>query len=118
MEISIRSRGTPRIAKKFLEKVRDMVLSREGRNEITLNDVLQMFNESGIEPDGCTYEDKLYLDVLKNKFNGGPVGLNSLVSTLGLDKVYVENEIEPWLSNMGYIERSPRGRILKKEINE
>lgn len=118
MEISIRSRGTPRIAKKFLEKVRDMVLSREGRNEITLNDVLQMFNESGIEPDGCTYEDKLYLDVLKNKFNGGPVGLNSLVSTLGLDKVYVENEIEPWLSNMGYIERSHRGRILKKEINE
>lgn len=118
MEIAIRSRGTPRIAKNFLSKVRDMVLSRDNRNEIYYTDVIQMFDESNIEPDGCTFEDKLYLDVLKERFNGGPVGLNSLVATLGLDKVYVENEIEPWLSSMGYIERSPRGRILKKEINE
>jgi len=112
-EIAIRSRGTPRLAKYFLERVRDMVLSRKQVETILYEDVLQMFEESGIAPDGCTRDDMKYLQILSERFNGGPAGLASIASILGMDKEYVQSEIEPWLSSLGYIERGPKGRMLR-----
>ena len=115
--IAMRSRGTPRIACGFLDRSLDLALSRHGRDWISMSDVLVMFEESGIRDDGCGPDDILYLDTLKNSFNGGPAGISSIASVMGMDQKHVRDEIEPWLVSLGLIERKPRGRVLSGDIS-
>lgn len=114
IEISKRSRGIPRIAKHFIEKARDMVLSRYNRYEITVDDINLLFKESFILEDGCNNDDIHYMKILYKNEKKSPMGLNSISANMGIDKEHIQSEIEPWLASLGYIEKSSRGRFLTK----
>lgn len=111
-EIANRSRGTPRIARHFIEKIRDMVLSRCNRNTITKDDAYLLFKESNILEDGCNLDDVKYMEMIAHKNKNKPIGLSSISSSIDIDKEHIQSEIEPWLISLGYIERGNRGRFL------
>lgn len=112
-EIACRSRGTPRIANKLLRRIRDFA-QIEASGEITkevANAALKMLD---IDSCGFDFLDRKLLLTIIEKFNGGPVGLDSLALTLGEERSTIEDVLEPYLLQHGYISRTPRGRIATK----
>ncbi len=111
--IASRSRATPRVANALLKRVRDFSEVKERPLTGALCDeACKMF---GIDPFGLTKDDRRYLDTLKKGFHGGPAGIRALVAALHEDLDTVEHVYEPYLLRLGFIERSPRGRILTKQ---
>lgn len=113
LELAKRSRGTPRIGLRLLKRVRDVA---EIKNEsvITpkiLEEALQMMN---VDPMGLDEHDRHFLLALINKFQGGPVGLDTLAASLSEDIGTLEDMIEPYLLQIGFINRTPRGRMATK----
>lgn len=111
--IAERSRNTPRIANKLLKLVRNYM----AHNNMTIADkkiAKETFDLYSIHRNGLDDRDITYLTCLKNRFNGGPVGLSTLATALGEDEKTVISDIEPYLVQEGYIDRSNRGRILVK----
>jgi Holliday junction DNA helicase RuvB len=109
-EIARRSRGTPRIANRLMRRVRDF-FQVEGGAAITrevADDALTLLE---IDHAGFDYMDRLYLETLILKFDGGPVGINTLSASIGEDKDTLEEVYEPYLLQEGYIQRTPRGRV-------
>jgi Holliday junction DNA helicase RuvB len=108
--IAARSRGTPRIANKILRRVRDLaqIMDSPLINVDIANKTLAMLE---IDQDGLDYLDKKYMQALMDKFNGGPVGVDTIAASLGEDKNTIEDVIEPYLLQIGYIKRTPRGRV-------
>lgn len=110
LEIARRSRGTPRIANRMLKRVRDYAqvkagghISREiAREALVLLDVDEL---------GLDKVDRNMLACMMDKFGGGPVGLDTLAATTGEDAVTIEDVYEPYLMQLGYIMRTPRGRV-------
>jgi len=103
-----KSRGTPRIANRLLKILRDYHTIGKDISEIsTLEEV---FKDIGIDERWLDYLDRKYLDTLYNIFNSGPVGLNTLASTLGEEEATLEDVVEPYLLQIGFIERTSRGR--------
>lgn len=110
VEIARRSRGTPRIANRLLKRVRDYAQVRADGN-ITSEVADQALEMIGVDSLGLDYVDEKLLLTIINKFKGGPVGLDTLAASIGEDRNTIEDVYEPYLLQLGFINRSPRGRI-------
>ena len=106
-----RSRGTPRIANRFLKRVRDFAQVK-GTGEVTVEIAKDALSMMEIDELGLDYIDRKIIDCIINKFSGGPVGLDTLAASTGEDAVTIEDVYEPYLLNLGFIARTPRGRIV------
>lgn len=109
-EIARRSRGTPRIANRLLKRVRDyaQVKGVKPINQEAAAEALEVFN---VDPMGLDWTDRLVLSVMIEQFNGGPVGLEAVASATGEDAQTIEEVYEPYLLQIGYLHRTPRGRV-------
>jgi Holliday junction DNA helicase RuvB len=111
MEISKRSRGTPRIAYRLLRRVRDFA-SVEGGVNITLDIAKVALDRLNVDPLGLDSEDKKYMNTIKDLFGGGPVGLDTISAALCEAPNTIEEVIEPYLIQQGLIQKTARGRII------
>ena len=109
-EIARRARGTPRIANRLLRRVRDYAeVKANGRIDMqTANAALSMLE---VDPQGLDVMDRKLLEAIIHKFDGGPVGVDSLAAAIGEERDTIEDVIEPYLIQHGYLQRTPRGRI-------
>ena len=113
-EIAKRSRKTPRIANRLLKRVSDFALV-EGLNKINLDIVKKSLDRLKINPNGLDRTDVEYLMSIVKKFNGGPVGIESIASSIGEEATTIEDVIEPFLLQEGYVKRTSRGRIITEK---
>ena len=116
-EIAKRSRGTPRIANRLLKRVRDFA-NYEGKDDITLNDALMALKALKVDSIGLDDVDIRYLKTLIERFNGGPVGLEVLANAIGEEIMNLEDVYEPYLLQIGLIDRTPRGRMATTKAYE
>ncbi|MBE9032838.1 Holliday junction branch migration DNA helicase RuvB [filamentous cyanobacterium LEGE 11480] len=109
-EIARRARGTPRIANRLLRRVRDYIqVKNHPRIEQAIAaEALSLFN---VDPCGLDWTDRRMLTVMIERFNGGPVGLETMAASTGEDAQTIEEVYEPYLLQIGYLSRTPRGRI-------
>lgn len=112
--IAKRSRKTPRIANRLLKRVADFALV-EGDGVITEEVTLKALKRLGVDDTGLDKVDLEYLGSIINKFNGGPVGIDSIASTIGEESTNIEDVIEPFLLQEGYLKRTARGRIATEK---
>ena len=110
MELARRSRGTPRIANRFLKRVRDYA-EVKGSGTITLPICKEALTMLEVDDLGFDYNDKKILNTIIDKFHGGPVGLDTLAAATGEDSNTIEDVYEPYLLQLGFIARTPRGRV-------
>lgn len=110
-EIAHRSRGTPRIANRLLRRVRDYAEVKENGiiNEKIANSALKLLS---IDNEGFDLMDRKLLNAVIERFNGGPVGLDSLAAAIGEERGTIEDVIEPFLIQQGFLIRTPRGRMV------
>jgi len=109
-EIARRSRGTPRIANRLLRRVRDFAEVRA--NGVMSGEVAgQALNMLNVDVQGFDYMDRKLLLAIIDKFAGGPVGLDNLAAAIGEERETIEDVIEPYLIQQGFIQRTPRGRM-------
>lgn len=113
-EIARRSRGTPRIANRLLKRVRDFSIVK-GNDEITREDARFALSRQEIDELGLDETDRNLLRALIEKFGGGPTGLETLAATINEDANTIEDVYEPYLLQLGFIARTPRGRICLKD---
>ena len=106
-EIAKRSRGTPRIANRLFRRVRDFA-NFKGKDDVDLVDALEALNALKVDEIGLDDVDIRYLKTL---FNGGPVGLDTLANAIGEEIMNLEDVYEPYLLQIGFIDRTPRGRV-------
>lgn len=110
LEIARRSRGTPRIANRLLRRVRDFAqVKADGK--ITVDVADQALSMLDVDKVGLDPMDRRLLEAIIHKFGGGPVGLESLAAAIGEEKDTIEDVLEPYLIQQGYVQRTPRGRI-------
>jgi len=111
-EIARRSRGTPRIANRLVRRVRDFA-EVDASNEGSVSRELARFALERLEVDEAGFDklDRAILMTILEKFDGGPVGLDTLAAALGEDKGTIEDLVEPFLIQQGFLERTPRGRV-------
>lgn len=112
-EIAKRSRRIPRVANYLLKRVRDY--AQVNNKEITKDIVSSALEDIEVDSYGLTGEDRRLLLTIKDVFNGGPVGIQALATTLGEDPQTIEEVYEPFLINVGFLERTPRGRGITKK---
>lgn len=112
-EIARRARGTPRIANRLLRRVRDFAEVR-GRGEITRAIADLALNMLDIDAHGFDHQDRRLLLSIIEKFEGGPVGLDNLAAAIGEERHTIEDVLEPYLIQQGYLMRTPRGRIATR----
>ncbi|ETP68925.1 Holliday junction DNA helicase RuvB [Planococcus glaciei CHR43] len=111
VEIARRSRGTPRIANRLLKRVRDFAQVR-GNGTITEDMASQALEMLQVDPLGLDHIDhKLMLGMIQ-RFRGGPVGLDTIAASIGEESTTIEDVYEPYLLQIGFIQRTPRGRIV------
>lgn len=108
--IAIRSRGTPRIGLKLLKRVRDFAQVHT-KGKVTQDVIKETMDLLEIDHEGLDPLDKKYLRAIIEKHSGGPVGLDTIASTIAEDSTTLEDMVEPYLLQLGFIKRSPRGRI-------
>jgi Holliday junction DNA helicase RuvB len=109
-EIARRSRGTPRIANRLLRRVRDYA-DVKGSGTITLDIANRALAMLDVDPLGFDLMDRKFLEALIHRFDGGPVGLDNIAASIGEEPGTIEDMIEPYLIQQGFIQRTPRGRI-------
>lgn len=105
-----RARGTPRIANRLLRRVRDFA-EVKGSGEINADIAAQALDMLDVDKQGFDYMDRKLLMALLDKFMGGPVGLDNLAAAIGEEKETIEDVIEPFLIQQGFLQRTPRGRM-------
>lgn len=111
LEIAKRSRGTPRLANRFLKRVRDFA-EVEHDGEINYDIAKKALDSLEVDSQGLDHIDRLILDTMIYKFSGKPVGLDTLAAAVGEDAGTIEDVYEPYLIKNGFINRTPRGRIV------
>ncbi len=112
-EIARRSRGTPRIANRLLRRVRDYLLVNSDTADVAaVRAALELYD---VDPIGLDRLDRAVLDMLVRRFRGGPVGLNTLAVAAGEEPDTIESVVEPYLVRIGFMGRTPRGRIATPE---
>ena len=109
-EIARRSRGTPRIANRLLRRVRDYA-DVKGKGRITLDIANKALAMLDVDPQGLDIMDRKMLEAVIHRFDGGPVGLDNIAASIGEERDTIEDVIEPYLIQQGYLQRTPRGRI-------
>ncbi|KKS04587.1 MAG: Holliday junction ATP-dependent DNA helicase RuvB [Candidatus Nomurabacteria bacterium GW2011_GWA2_41_25] len=121
-EIAKRSRFTPRTANYFLKRVRDFAQvskkKEEKQNNLNKKIVKEALHMLAIDDIGLNQSDRKFLEILIEKFNGGPVGLKTIGAAMSEEEATVEEVIEPYLIQLGLLERSPRGRVATKKAYE
>jgi Holliday junction DNA helicase RuvB len=110
-EIARRSRGTPRIANRLLKRVRDYAQVR-GDGHISREVAAAALELFQVDPMGLDWTDRKLLTVLVEQFGGGPVGLETMAAVTGEDPQTIEEVYEPYLLQIGYLQRTPRGRVV------
>ncbi|MFT4052326.1 MAG: Holliday junction branch migration DNA helicase RuvB [Microbacterium sp.] len=114
-EIARRSRGTPRIANRLLRRVRDYALVHRGGGAASEADVAAALELYDVDAIGLDRLDRAVLDAIVRRFRGGPVGLSTLAVTVGEEAETIESVVEPYLVRIGFLGRTPRGRIATPE---
>jgi Holliday junction DNA helicase RuvB len=109
-EIARRSRGTPRIANRLLRRVRDYA-EVKGNGRITLDMANKALAMLDVDPQGFDVMDRKLLEAVIHRFDGGPVGLDNIAASIGEERETIEDVIEPYLIQQGFLQRTPRGRI-------
>ncbi|MCO1600143.1 Holliday junction branch migration DNA helicase RuvB [Desulfosporosinus nitroreducens] len=109
-EIARRSRGTPRVGNRLLKRVRDFALVWEG-GAVTQTIAREALNRLDVDPEGLDQIDQKALKTIILTFAGGPVGLDTLAATIGEESITLEDVVEPFLLQMGFLQRTPRGRM-------
>ena len=112
-EIARRSRGTPRIANRILRRVRDVAEVRH-QGAITNEIAREALELLEVDEEGLERTDRELLQAVAHKFDGGPVGLSTLAVTLGEETDTIEDVYEPYLLQLGFLQRTPRGRVITK----
>ena len=110
-EIAKRSRGTPRIANRLFRRVRDFA-NYEGKDAISIEDARKALEALKVDCLGLDDVDVRYLETIMDRFNGGPVGLETVASSIGEEVMNLEDVYEPYLLQIGMINRTPRGRVV------
>ena len=113
VEIARRARGTPRIANRLLRRVRDFAEVR-GNGEISRGTADMALNMLDVDERGLDHQDRRLLLTLIEKFDGGPVGIDSLAAAISEERHTIEDVLEPYLIQQGYIMRTPRGRVVTR----
>lgn len=109
-EVARRSRGTPRIANRLLRRVRDYADVRN--NGIITSDIAkQALAMLDVDSEGFDFMDIKLLQAIVERFDGGPVGLDNLAAAIGEERDTIEDVLEPYLIQQGFLQRTPRGRI-------
>ena len=111
LEIASRSRGTPRIANRLLKRARDFA-QVVGSGMITETDARLALSRMEIDELGLDNIDRLILTTMINNYNGGPVGLDTIAAAIGEESVTIEDVYEPYLMQIGFLGRTPRGRVV------
>ena len=109
-EIAKRSRGTPRIANRLLRRVRDYA-DVKGSGHITHDIAKRALAMLDVDPEGFDLMDRKLLEAVIHRFDGGPVGLDNIAASIGEERDTIEDVIEPYLIQQGFLQRTPRGRI-------
>jgi Holliday junction DNA helicase RuvB len=110
LELASRSRGTPRIANRLLKRARDFA-QVVGDGTITLQSAQTALNSMDIDELGLDLIDRRLLTMMITQYNGGPVGLETLAAAVGEESVTIEDVYEPYLMQIGFLGRTPRGRV-------
>ncbi|HFQ5213867.1 TPA: Holliday junction branch migration DNA helicase RuvB [Vibrio vulnificus] len=110
LEVARRARGTPRIANRLLRRVRDFA-EVKGNGHICADTADKALNMLDVDSKGFDYMDRKLLLAIMEKFGGGPVGLDNMAAAIGEEKDTIEDVLEPYLIQQGYLQRTPRGRI-------
>lgn len=110
-EIAKRSRFTPRVANRLLKRVRDFS-EVKGKERVDNDTALEAFRMLEVDEEGLDWIDRKILEIIIDKFNGGPVGLNTIAAATGEDMSTIEDVYEPYLMRLGFLDRRPRGRIV------
>lgn len=110
-EIARRSRGTPRIANRLLKRVRDYAQVKKA-GDINQQVAAQALAVFSVDPCGLDWTDRLMLSVMIEQFKGGPVGLDAIAAATGEDAHTIEDVYEPYLMQIGFLHRTPRGRVV------
>ena len=113
-ELASRSRGTPRIANRLFKRVRDFALV-EGKEQIDEEITEKALDRLKVDKDGLDETDHQLLKAIIERFNGGPVGVESLASSIGEEVTTIEDVIEPYLLQEGYLKRTSRGRCVTEK---
>ena len=111
LEIASRCRGTPRIANRMLKRVRDFAQVMSG-GVITADSARQGLDRMEVDELGLDMVDRRMLEAMIKHYNGGPVGLDTLAAVIGEEAVTIEDVYEPYLMQIGFIQRTPRGRVV------
>lgn len=111
LEIARRARGTPRIAGRLLRRVRDFAIV-DGRDHITQDIADKALTQLEVDKIGLDELDRRYLNVIGVSFGGGPVGIETIAASLSEPRDAIEDIIEPFLIQQGFLQRTPRGRVL------
>jgi Holliday junction DNA helicase RuvB len=110
-EIAKRSRFTPRVANRLLKRIRDYS-EVKGKEKVDHDTALEAFKMLEVDEEGLDWIDRKILEIIIDKFNGGPVGLNTIAAATGEDMSTIEDVYEPYLMRLGFLDRRPRGRIV------
>ena len=116
-ELALRSRGTPRIANRLLKRVRDFA-QVAGKSTIDTASVKQALQLLRVDSRGLDGTDRKMLTTMINYYHGGPVGLKTIAANIGEETNTIEEMYEPYLLQIGYLSRTPRGRVVTKAAYE
>ncbi len=111
-QLATRSRGTPRIANRLIRRVRDYAAVHSSTNMIDVQIVNDALNLYRVDQRGLDATDRSYIGLLIDQYAGGPVGLETLAAALGEDSTTLETVVEPYLMQIGFLQRTARGRVV------
>ena len=111
LELARRSRGTPRIANRLFKRVRDFALV-EGKTRIDIDSCKKALERLKVDNLGLDETDHQLLSAIIERFNGGPVGIESIASSIGEEITTIEDVYEPYLLQIGFLKRTSRGRVV------
>jgi Holliday junction DNA helicase RuvB len=118
LEVARRSRGTPRIANRLLKRVRDYAQVKTGSLQVRLPIVKEAMSRLNIDPEGLDRFDRKILAVIRDQYNGGPVGIEALAATLNEETDTIVDVVEPYLLKMGFLRRTSRGREITEKARK
>ncbi|NLD19258.1 MAG: Holliday junction branch migration DNA helicase RuvB [Clostridiales bacterium] len=113
-EMALRSRGTPRVANRMLKRVRDFSQVK-GNGSIDIDITRQALEALGVDPMGLESLDREILHTIIERFNGGPVGIETIAASIGEERVTIEDVNEPYLIQAGFLHRTQKGRVVSEK---